>query len=138
MQRARVVEVNGDCGAVEEAEKPRERVLQDKDLKRLSGGKEGAFQQRHCPCLSRPCLSLCPSGGNASSRARDCFASLAMTAKTPVIASEAKQSHARQRPGIRNIPRPRRRGHPPEGGTKTAPALCTPQDGSQTLKGNVK
>jgi len=38
--------------------------------------------------------SPCPSGGNASSRARDCFASLAMTAKTPVIASEAKQSLA--------------------------------------------
>ena len=45
--------------------------------------------------------------------------------ETPVIAAgEAKQSPARQRPGVRNIPRPRRRGHPPEGGTRTARALC--------------
>ena len=121
MQRARVVEVNGDCGAVEEAEKPRERVLQDKDLKRLSGGKEGAFQQRHCPCLSRPCLSLCPSGGNASSRARDCFASLAMTAKTPVIASEAKQSHAANAPESGTSPVREDAATPLKGGPRPRP-----------------
>ena len=40
-----------------------------------------------------------------------------------VIASEAKQSHARQRPGIRNIPRFAPANHPPQGGTKRARAL---------------
>jgi len=43
--------------------------------------------------------------------------------ETPVIASEAKQSPARQRPGVRNIPRFAPANPPHEGRTRTARAL---------------